>query len=72
MRVLIKILSKKSIKMAAVSCKTGLTSLRLSQLNNNEISYLKLEELYHIVLSINVRHFEILTKVCNFNKLMDV
>jgi DNA-binding Xre family transcriptional regulator len=72
MTVLGGILSKKSIKKADVSRKTGISTSRLSQLSNNETTNLKAEELYLIALAIDVPPLEILNKVCSHLKLKKV
>ncbi len=72
MTILGEILTKKSIKKADVSRKTGISTSRLSQLSNNETTNLKVEELYLIALAIDVPPVEILTKVCNHLKLKKV
>lgn len=64
-----EILSKKSIKKADVSRKTGISTSRLSQLSRNEATNLKVEELYLIALAIDVPPSELLQKVCNHLKL---
>lgn len=72
MTVLGEILSKKSIKKADVSRKTGISTSRLSQLSNNETTKLKVEELYLISLAIEVPPLELLSKVCNHLKLRKI
>lgn len=72
MTVLGEILSKKSIKKADVSRKTGISTSRLSQLSNNETTNLKVEELFLIALAIDVEPTEILNKVCGHLKLKKV
>jgi transcriptional regulator with XRE-family HTH domain len=47
-------LSKKSIKKAEVSRKTGISPSRLSELALNESTNLKAEELYLVALAIDV------------------
>ena len=69
MTTLGEILSKKSIKKADVSRKTGISTSRLSQLSNNETTNLRVDELYLIALAIDVPPVEILNKVCNHLKL---
>jgi len=69
MTILGEILTKKSIKKADVSRKTGISTSRLSQLSNNETTNLKVEELYLIALAIDVPPVEILVKVCKHLKL---
>lgn len=64
-----EILSKKSIKKADVSRKTGISTSRLSQLSRNETTNLKVEELYLIALAIDVPPLELLQKVCKHLKL---
>ena len=72
MTVLGELLSKKSIKKADVTRKTGISASRHSQLSNNQTTNLKVEELYLIALAIDVSPVEILTKVCNHLKLKKV
>jgi transcriptional regulator with XRE-family HTH domain len=64
-----EVLSKKSIKKAEVSRKTGISTSRLSQLSRNETTNLKADELYLIALAIDVPPAELLQKVCNHLKL---
>lgn len=69
MTVLGEYLFKKSIKKADVSRKTGISTSRLSQLSNNEMTNLRVEELYLIALAIDVPPVEILNKVSSHLKL---
>jgi DNA-binding Xre family transcriptional regulator len=69
MTVLGEYLSKKSIKKADVSRKTGISTSRLSELSRNEKTNLKADELFLIALAIDVPPIEILNKVCNHLKL---
>ncbi len=62
-------LSKKSIKKAEVSRKTGISTARLSELSHNESTNLKAEELYLVALAIGVKPSEILNNVCSHLKL---
>ncbi len=64
MTVLGEFLSKKSIKKADVSRKTGISSSRLTELSRNESTKLRVDELYLIALAIDVPPVEILNKVC--------
>lgn len=63
-------LSKKSIKKAEVSRKTGISPSRLSELALNESTNLKAEELYLIALAIDVNPLEILEVVYKDVKLI--
>jgi hypothetical protein len=72
MTVLGEFLSKKSIKNADVSRKTGISTSRLSELSRNESTKLKAEELFLIALAIDVAPIEILSKVCGHVKLKKV
>lgn len=65
-------LSKKSIKKAEVSRKTGISTSRLSELTRNESTKLKAKELFLITLAIDVEPSEILNKVCGHHKLKKV
>lgn len=56
-------LSKKSIKKAEVSRKTGISPSRLSELALNESTNLKAEELYLIALAIDVNPSIILKEI---------
>lgn len=69
MTVLGELLSKKSIKKADVSRKTGISTSRLSELSRNESTKLKADELFLIALAIDVPPAEILSKVCSHLKL---
>lgn len=62
-------LSKKSIKKADVSRKTGISTSRLSELSRNKTTVLKAEELYLIALAIDVDPTEILEKICSHLKI---
>lgn len=72
MTVLGEFLSKKSIKKADVSRKTGISSSRLTELSRNESTRLRVDELYLIALAIDVPPSEILNKVCEHVKLKKV
>ncbi len=72
MTVLGEFLSKKSIKKADVSRKTGISTLRLSELSRNESTKLKPEEFFLIAPFIDVAPIEILNKVCGHVKLKKV
>lgn len=72
MTVLGDFLSKKSIKKADVSRKTGISTSRLSELSRNKTTKLKADELFLIALAIDVPPIEILNKVCNHLKLKKV
>lgn len=63
-------LSKKSIKKAEVSRKTGISPSRLSELALNESTNLKAEELYLIAMAIDVNPLEILEVVYKDVKLL--
>jgi DNA-binding Xre family transcriptional regulator len=69
MTVFGEFLSKKSIKKADVSRKTGISTARLSELSHNENTNLKADELYLIALAIDVQPVEILNNVCSHLKL---
>ena len=72
MTVLGELLSKKSIKKAEVSRKTGISTSRLTELSRNESTRLRVDELYLIALAIDVPPEEILNKVCEHIKLKTV
>jgi len=57
-------LTKKSIKKAEVSRKTGISQSRLSELALNESTKLRADELFLISLAIDVDPKEILIKIC--------
>lgn len=63
-------LTKKSIKKAEVSRKTGISASRLSELTLNESTNLKAEELYLIAMAIDVNPIEILEVVYKDLKLL--
>lgn len=69
MTILGEYLSKKSIKKADVSRKTGISSSRLTELSRNESTRLRVDELYLIALAIDVPPIEILNRVCVHIKL---
>jgi DNA-binding Xre family transcriptional regulator len=64
MTILGEFLSKKSIKKAEVSRKTGISTSRLTELSRNKSTKLRVDELYLIALAIDVPPEEILNKVC--------
>ena len=72
MTILGELLSKKSIKKADVSRKTGISTSRLSELSRNHSTKLKVDELFLIALAIEVNPVEILDKVCGHLKLKKV
>jgi DNA-binding Xre family transcriptional regulator len=72
MTVLGEFLSKKSIKKADVSRKTGISTSRLTELSRNESTRLRVDELYLIALAIDVPPGEILNKVCEHINLKKV
>lgn len=57
-------LSKKSIKKADVSRKTGISPSRMSELTNNETTRLTVEELYLISLAIDLEPGHIIKQIC--------
>lgn len=69
MTVLGELLSKKSIKKADVSRKTGISTSRLTELSRNESTKLRADELYLIALAIDVPPTELLINVCGHLKL---
>ena len=70
MTILGEFLSKKSIKKAEVSRKTGISTSRLTELSRNESTKLRVDELYLIALAIDVPPEEILNKVCGHLELL--
>lgn len=62
--------SKKSVKKAEVSRKTGISTSRLSELSNNHSTKLKADELYLIALAVDVQPIEILNQICGHLKLI--
>ncbi len=54
----------KHINCSVVSCKTGISKTRLSELSNNPNTKLRVDELYLITLAIDVEPSEILKEVC--------
>ena len=55
--------SRKSIKKAEVSRKTGLSQSRLSELTLNDSAKLRVKELYLIALAIDANPCDIMTEV---------
>jgi DNA-binding Xre family transcriptional regulator len=70
MTILGEFLSKKSIKKAEVSRKTGISTSRLTELSRNESTKLRVDELSLIALAIDVPPEEILNKVCGHLELL--
>lgn len=62
-------LSKKSIKKADVSRKTGISPSRLTELALNEATKIRAEELYMISLAIDVDACEIINELFGHLKL---
>lgn len=62
-------LSKKSIKKAEVSRKTGISASRLTELALNEATRIRAEELYLVALAIDVEPSEILDGLFGHLKL---
>lgn len=64
-------LTKKSVKKASVSRRTGISASRLSELTLNDKAKLRAHELYLIALAIDVDPCEILKEVCGHLKLAE-
>lgn len=62
-------LTKKSVNRAMVSRRTGISQSRLSQLNSNESTKLRADELYLIALAIDIDPGEMFKEIFKEFKL---